>query len=79
MNNGNKSKKAKGTKKCVIKQKLEFEFYKHCLEATLLENIMSKLTKIKLIWIVKTLNRAYKWIINRITRSLYFLKFMLFP
>ena len=26
-------KKAKGTKKCVIKGKLEFEDYKNCLEA----------------------------------------------
>ena len=27
-----KIKKAKGTKKCVVKQKLKFEDYKHCLE-----------------------------------------------
>ena len=27
-------KKAKGTKKCVIKRKLKFESYKNCLEAT---------------------------------------------
>ena len=31
-------KKAKGTKKCVIKRKLKFENYKNCLEATQLEN-----------------------------------------
>ena len=31
-------KKAKGTKKCVIKRKLKFENYKNCLEATKLEN-----------------------------------------
>ena len=31
-------KKAKRTKKCVIKRKLKFENYKNCLEATELEN-----------------------------------------
>ena len=30
-NNGSQHKKAKGTKKCVIKQKLMFENYKDCL------------------------------------------------
>ena len=29
-----KTKKAKSMKKCVIKRKLKFEVYKHCLEAT---------------------------------------------
>ena len=29
-----KNKKSKGTKKCIIKIKLKFEDYKHCLEAT---------------------------------------------
>ena len=33
----NENKKEKGTKKCV-KKKLKFESYKHCLEATQLEN-----------------------------------------
>ena len=33
-----KIKKAKGTKKCVVKRKLKFEDYKHCLEPTQLEN-----------------------------------------
>ena len=28
-----KIKKAKGTKKCVMKRKLKFEDYKNCLEA----------------------------------------------
>ena len=32
-----KIKKAKEAKKCVIKRKLKFEDYKHCLEATQLE------------------------------------------
>ena len=31
-------KKAKVTKKCVIKRKLQFEKYKNCLEATKLDN-----------------------------------------
>ena len=33
MNDGSENKKAKDTKKCVIK-KLKFEDYKNCLEAT---------------------------------------------
>ena len=31
MNNGNSDKKAKGTKKCAIKQRLKFDDYKNCL------------------------------------------------
>ena len=31
-------KKVKGTKRCAIKQKIKFEDYKNCLEATQLEN-----------------------------------------
>ena len=31
-------KKPKGTKKCVIKRKLEFEDYRHCLETTQIKN-----------------------------------------
>ena len=31
MDNGNSDKKAKGTKKCVIKQRLKFDDYKNCL------------------------------------------------
>ena len=31
MEDGSDHKKAKGTKKCVIKQKLMFEYYKDCL------------------------------------------------
>ena len=33
-----KIKKAKDTKKCVIKRKLKFENYKNCLEATQLDH-----------------------------------------
>ena len=32
-NNHKDKKKAMGTKKCAIKQNLNFEVYKHCLEA----------------------------------------------
>ena len=35
--NNNEDKKAKGTKECVVKRKLKFENYKHCLEVTRLE------------------------------------------
>ena len=38
INDGSEDKKAKGTKKCVIKRKLKFENYKNCVEATQLEN-----------------------------------------
>ena len=38
IDNGSKDKKAKGTKKYVIKRKLKFENYKNCLEATQLHN-----------------------------------------
>ena len=38
MDDGTEDKKAKDTKKCAIKTKLKFENYKHCLEATQLEN-----------------------------------------
>ena len=37
IDDGSEDKKAKGTKKCVIKRKLKFENYKNCLEATKLE------------------------------------------
>ena len=38
IDDGSEDKKAKGTKKCVIKRKLKFENYKNCLEATQLDN-----------------------------------------
>ena len=43
-----KDKKAKGTRKCVIKSKIKFENCKNCLEATELENKINNLQKIKL-------------------------------
>ena len=41
-------KKAKGTKKCVIKRKPKFEDYKICLEPTHLENKIIYLNNIKI-------------------------------
>ena len=38
-------KKAKGTKKCVIRRELQFENYKSCLKATQLENKINHLEK----------------------------------
>ena len=43
-----KDKKAKFTKKCVIKRKLKFKNYKNCLEATQIKNEINYLKKIKL-------------------------------
>ena len=48
IDDGSENKKAKGTKKCVIKIKLKFENYKNCLEATQLDNKINYLKKIKL-------------------------------
>ena len=42
---GRQDKKAKVTKKCVIKRKLKFKSYKSCLEATQLENKINYLEK----------------------------------
>ena len=50
--NKNENKKAEATKMCVIKRNLEFENYKHCLEANQLENEINNLKTIKLIQIV---------------------------
>ena len=44
----NEDKKAKGTKKCVIRRKLKFENYKNCLESTQLENKINCLEKNKI-------------------------------
>ena len=40
-----KNKEAKATKKCVVKIKFKFEYYKHFLEATQLENKINQLKK----------------------------------
>ena len=43
--NTDKHKKAKGTKKRVIKRKLKLRYYKNCLEAALIENKLNHLEK----------------------------------
>ena len=43
-NDSNKNKKSRGAKACVIKQKLIFEDWNRCLEATQLENKINQLT-----------------------------------
>ena len=48
IDDGNEDKKAKDTKKCVIKRKLKFENYKNCLEATQLDNKIKYLEKNKI-------------------------------
>ena len=45
IDDGDEDKKAKGTKKCVIKRKVKFEKYKNYLEATQLDNKMKCLEK----------------------------------
>ena len=45
LDDGSENKKAKGTKKYVIKRKLKFEYYKNCLEATQIENKINFLEK----------------------------------
>ena len=55
-------KKAKGTKKCVIKRKLKFENYKICLEATQLENKINHPEKNKTS--IDSLKRIHKKIIK---------------
>ena len=43
--NNDKEKKAKGTKKCVMKRKLKFQDYKNCSEVALIENKKNHLEK----------------------------------
>ena len=45
IDDSSKDKKAKSTKKPVIKRKLKFENYRNCLEATQLENKINHLEK----------------------------------
>ena len=42
LDDGSEDKKAKGTKKCVIKRKLKFENCRNYLEATQLDNKISR-------------------------------------
>ena len=48
MDDSREDKKVKCTKKCVVKRKLKFEYYKHCLEATQLENKINHQEKNKI-------------------------------
>ena len=48
IDDGSDDKKAKGTKKCIIKRKLKFESYKNYLEATQLDNEINYLEKNKI-------------------------------
>ena len=48
IDDGSEDKKAKCTKKCVIKRKLKFENYKNSLEATQLDNKIKYLEKSKI-------------------------------
>ena len=51
--NNDKDKKAKGTKKYVIKRKLKFRDYKKCVKASHNENEINYLEKKKMMQIVK--------------------------
>ena len=48
IDDGSKDKKAKSTKKCVMKRTLKFGNYKNCLKATQLENKINYLEKNKI-------------------------------
>ena len=43
-----KIKKAKGTKRCVVKSKLKFEDYKNCLQTTQIKKKINHLQKSKI-------------------------------
>ena len=45
--NNDEDKKAKATKKCVIKRKFQFQIYQNCLEAAQIENKINHLEKNK--------------------------------
>ena len=46
--NTDEDKKARGTKKCVLKRKLNFQDYKNCLEAAQIESEINHLEKKKI-------------------------------
>ena len=48
VDDGSEDKKAKGTKKCVIKRQLEFNNYKNCLDANQINNKIKYLEKNKI-------------------------------
>ena len=43
-----KIKKEKTEKRCALKRKLKFEYYKHCLKVTQFENKINQLEKNKI-------------------------------
>ena len=45
VDDGNEDKKAKGSKKCVIKRNLKFQDYKNCLKFSQIINIVNYLEK----------------------------------
>ena len=47
IDDGSEYKKAKDTKKCVMKRKLKFDNYKNCLEATQIQNNINYLEENK--------------------------------
>ena len=47
IDDGSEDKKAKDTKKCVMKRKLKFDNYKNCLEATQIQNNINYLEENK--------------------------------
>ena len=62
IDDGSEDKKAKGTKRCVIKRKLKFQSYKNCLEATQLHNKINHLEKNKID--IGSLKKEYKELKN---------------
>ena len=48
INDGSEDNKAKGTKQCIIKRKLEVENYKNCLEASQRDNKVNYFEKNKI-------------------------------
>ena len=48
IDDGGEDKKAKDTKMCIIKRKIQFEDYKNCLEVAKLESKSKHVKKIKL-------------------------------
>ena len=63
--NSDEDKKAKGTKKCVIKRNLKFSDSKKYLKASQIENRINCLeNKKKLIWIVLKKIKKKLWKIN---------------
>ena len=63
IDDGSEDKKAKGTKKCVIKRKLKFKDYENCLEIAQIENKTNHLEKNK--FVVGSFKNNYKEFIKK--------------